>query len=95
MPYIDYDENKKITGVFANPQYESQTFLDESSDEYQTYLQTQQNTAKKTDLQSQITALDIKSIRAMREGGSMPDGKNYLDYYTEKISSLRTQLNNL
>lgn len=94
MPYINYDENGKITEKFACQQYEGQTFLDENSDEYKNFLVMQENISIKTKLQSQINELDKKSIRAIREPAIKNEttGQTWLEYYTIQIQDLRVQI---
>lgn len=94
MPYVNYDENNKITGIFANQQYEGQTFLEENSERYQAHLAKQEAEKQETLLKAQIDALDKKSIRAMREP-SVKDAttdQTWLEYYTGEIQNLRAQI---
>lgn len=75
--------------------YQNGQWVDISNTE--SYLAKQakeQNKSKKAELQTQIDALDFKSIRAMREN-SIKDtatGQTWIDYYTSEIQSLRAQL---
>lgn len=67
------------------------------SDEYKNKINAEKNELKKIELQKQIDILDIKSVRALREGGvkDSTTGQTWLDYYTKQIISLREQLNDL
>ena len=47
------------------------------------------------DIHKQLDALDLKSIRALREGGTREDGTTYLEYYQSQINALREQLSEL
>ena len=47
------------------------------------------------EIHKQLDALDLKSIRALREGGTREDGTTYLDYYQSQINALREQLSEL
>lgn len=47
------------------------------------------------DIHKQLDALDLKSIRALREGGTREDGTTYLEYYQSQINELREQLSEL
>jgi hypothetical protein len=62
------------------------------TDDYKAKVLAKENAVKKTDLQAQIDELDKKSIRALREGGTMSDGTTYLEYYTNQITILRAEL---
>lgn len=68
-----------------------------ATDDYKAKVTARENVAKKADLQSQIDALDSKSIRALREGGIKNEatGQTWLAYYTEQIQSLRAQIASL
>jgi len=57
-------------------------------------IQAKEKTLKKADLQIQIDALDIKSIRALREGGIKDEttGQTWAQYYTSQIMELREEL---
>lgn len=91
MPYINYDKDGNITEQFACQQYDEQSYLDDNSPEFQTYLE---NKAKKLNLQLQINNLDLKSIRALREDGIKDEasGQTWLEYYTSQIQDLRSQI---
>ena len=65
--------------IVINPQYEIQTKIQDLKD-------------KSLKLQFQLKELDFKTIRAMREGGTMNDGTPYLDYYLAQINKLRVEL---
>lgn len=94
MPYVNYDENNKITGIFANKQYEGQTFLEENSGGYQAHLAGQEAEKQKALLKAQIDAIDKKSIRAMREPSVKDEstGQTWLEHYTAQIQNLRAQI---
>lgn len=77
-----YKYNVETNSIILNPNYENE--------EAETVKQT-----KKVELQKQIDNLDLKSIRAIREGGTMSDGTTYLDYYTTQINKLRKQITEL
>ena len=47
------------------------------------------------EIHKQLDALDLKSIRALREGGTREDGTTYLEYYQSQINALREQLSEL
>lgn len=53
--------------------------------------------AKKATLQIQIDALDVKSIRALREGGLKDEatGQTWVEYYTAQIAALRAEIASL
>ncbi len=66
-------------------------------DEYKALIAAEENTAKKAEIQAQIDELDLKSIRALREGGIKDEitSQTWLEYYTEKIQELRQQITEL
>lgn len=47
------------------------------------------------EIHKQLDAWDLKSIRALREGGTLEDGTTYLDFYQLKINTLREELTEL
>lgn len=47
------------------------------------------------EIYKQLNEYDLKSIRALREGGELEDGISYLDFYQSKINNLREQLQSL
>lgn len=74
------------------------TFTDlTNSENYKTKILAEQNAAKKAEIQAQIDSLDLKSIRALREGGIKDEttGQTWVEYYKTQIETLREYLNNL
>ena len=47
------------------------------------------------EIKSKLSELDLKTIRALREGGTRVDRKSYLEIYQEEINSLRKELQSL
>lgn len=99
-PYLDYEYVDIDCSTFDANKYEVQEgkLVDISStDEYKAKVQQQANAIKKVQLQSEIEALDIKSIRALREGGVKDEtsGQTWIQYYTSEIARLRTEISNL
>ena len=47
------------------------------------------------EIKSKLDALDLKCIRAIREGGNDEDGVAFLDKYQQEINTLREELNTL
>lgn len=47
------------------------------------------------EIKDALNNLDLKCIRAIREGGEDTDGVTYLQKYQDEINALRTELNNL
>ena len=97
MPYINYDKNQNITGIFANQQYEGQKFIDTDSEEYKKYLLKQEKDKKTANLQTEIDELDKKRIRAIAEPSVKDEktGQTWLEYYTDQVMELRNQIANL
>lgn len=51
--------------------------------------------ARKQEIQSELDSLDLKCIRAIREGGVDEDGVDFLDKYQSQIIELRNEYNSL
>lgn len=68
-------------------------FVDEPTEEFKA----NQKSKQLADLQSQIDILDLKSIRALREGGIKDETTNltWVEHYTQQIQELRNKLNEL
>ncbi len=62
--------------IQINPNYEKEIRLKQISIELE-------------NIKNELNELDIKSIRAIREGGITPDGISYIDFYQSKINELR------
>lgn len=62
--------------------------------EYKAKVLAKQNEVKKEQLQAEIEAFDVKSIRALREGGvkDTATGQSWVEYYTSQISALREEI---
>ena len=58
-------------------------------DDIDTYIS---NQTKKEDLNAQILLLDQKRIRAIAEPGQKDENTSWLQYYTQQIQDLRTQI---
>lgn len=59
------------------------------------YLEKVQNEAKQKkvdEIKRKLTELDLKSIRALREGGVDKEGAAYLEKYQNEIDTLRAEL---
>lgn len=62
------------------------------------YLAAQDEKAKserKSEILSELNALDMKCIRAMREGGEDEEGIPFLEKYQAEITALRQEYNSL
>ena len=91
--FINRDENGKIVALFANEQFEGQEWLDDDNEEVINFGKPSEKEVNNAKIQTQITEIDLKRIRALAEGGTNPEtGKAYLEEYTEQIISLRGQL---
>lgn len=62
---------------------------------YETENQINNIEIKLQNIQTKLNDLDLKSIRALREGGENSDGVPYLEYYQTQINELRLQYTNL
>lgn len=67
------------------------------SEDYQNCILEKQKSVKKAEIQAQLDELDLRSIRALREGGIKDEitGQTWLEYYTAQIISLREEMDNL
>ena len=68
-----------------------------ATDEYKEKALVHDKAVKKANMQSQVELLDLKCIRALREGGiyDTSTGQTWLEYYTEKIFLLREEMASL
>ena len=62
---------------------------------YESELAEKQKAQRILEIKEELNHLDLKSIRAMREGGATKSGENYLDIYQTEINTLREELNTL
>lgn len=46
-------------------------------------------------IHNELDKLDLKSIRALREGGTLENGTTYLEFYQSQINELRSRLTEL
>lgn len=65
------------------------------SEEYLAKVAAAEKEAALQEIQAQLDALDLKCIRAMREGGTDSDGVLFLDKYQAQINELRAEYNSL
>ncbi len=75
---------------------ENGCLVDISSTE--TYIASQQEKQKEariTEIKAELDVLDLKCIRAIREGGNDTDGVPYLEKFQQQINTLRAELNSL
>lgn len=63
------------------------------TDKYKARILQEQNEERKEEIKKELDALDIKCIRAMREGGSDADGTPFIDKYQAQILTLREEYN--
>lgn len=86
----EYNKNKKKYAVHSGKLVDiSQT------EEYLAKVAEEEKLAKKEDIQNKLQELDLKSIRAMREGGVDKDGIPFLEKYQSEIIELREEYNSL
>ena len=83
--YADQDLKEKVK-KFDQLRYEMQLLTIQGE---------KQNEAKIAEIKSKLDALDLKCIRAIREGGNDEDGVAFLDKYQQEINTLREELNTL
>jgi hypothetical protein len=90
MPYINRNENNKITAIFANKQYENQEFLADDSEEIVEFLKPSAN----IEILAQIAQLESSQLRSLREMIITPNdfAKNKLMEIDIQIKELRNLL---
>lgn len=93
LGYLAYDVNDHALYTIGAKKFENGSFIEEQTEEY---TQKQLN-IKKATIQAQIATLDLKSIRALREGGIKDEATNlsWLDYYKQQVQELRNELKEL
>ena len=91
--YQPFDENDYSLYLINAKQFINGELIDEPTEEFRL----NQKTKQLADLQSQIDAIDLKSIRALREGGIKDESTNltWLEYYTQQIQELREKINQI
>ena len=66
-----------------------------STSAYSLLQNEKEKTARINEIKSELSELDIKSIRAIREGGNDEDGIPFLEKYQNAINQLRIELKNI
>jgi len=99
---VEYNHNKNlrieetITDVFA---LEENEILQEGmpilDPEFETKKQETQRQNRIKTIKQKLEELDLKSIRALREGGEDKNGIPYLEIYQNEINTLRQELQTL
>ena len=74
--------NSKIVDSTTLPEYKINNKISEINHKLQ-------------DIQEKLDLLDLKSIRALREGGENSEGVSYIDFYQNQINDLRIQYSDL
>ena len=74
--------NSKIIDATTLPEYKLKNKIIEIDNEL-------------VNIQRELDLLDLKSIRALREGGENVDGIAYIDFYQNQINDLRSQYSKL
>lgn len=65
------------------------------TDDYKLACLEEQKAERINEIKSDLNMLDLKCIRAIREGGNDEDGVAFLDKYQQEINTLREELNTL
>lgn len=65
------------------------------TDDYKLACLEEQKAERINEIKSELNMLDLKCIRAIREGGNDEDGVAFLDKYQQEINTLREELNTL
>lgn len=101
----DYpDEAQELEGVTLSEFYrnmdkykvQDSKLVDISqTEEYLAKASQEQKSARKLEIQNKLNDLDIKCIRAMREGGNDEHGTPFINKYQAEIISLREEYNSL
>lgn len=98
------DEAKELPGVemFYFENHKEQFVLRDGilvdisgTEEYLSKLEVKDKTLRIEEIKAELEVLDIKCIRAIREGGNDDDGVPFLEKYQSEINNLREELNTL
>lgn len=91
--YQAYNEDDYSAYLIGEKIFANNRFIDTPTEEYKA----KQKAKNITNLQLQMDILDLKSIRALREGGIKDESTNlsWLDYYKQQIQELRNELKEL
>lgn len=98
------DEAKELSGVemfyFENHKeqfvVQNGILVDISgTEEYLSELEVKDKTLRIEEIKAELEVLDIKCIRAIREGGNDDEGIPFLEKYQSEINNLRDELNTL
>lgn len=85
-----FDENRDKYAIIED------TLVDISeTEEYKKKIQEQAKQVRIAEIKSALNNLDLKCIRALREGGNDENGIPFLEKYQNEISTLRDELNSL
>lgn len=90
--------NGQVFCVLSSEKVENEQIIDiKNTDEYKAKVSMQEKATRKSKLQSEIDELDLKSIRALREGGlkDTASGETWAEYYTSQIQAMRAEMANL
>ena len=95
--YLDYEYVDIDYSSFNPEEYEIQEgklINITDTNEYKAKLEEKEKEEQKTNLQKQIDEFDKKRIRAVCEPSIKDEasGQTWLEYYTQKITSLRTEM---
>lgn len=89
--YNEFDESDYALYLTGAKTFVNGIFVDEPTE---TYI-ADQSALKKFNLQSQIDELDKKRIRAIAEPSLKDESTTWLEYYTDQILNLRSQISTL
>lgn len=65
------------------------------TDEFKLQVVEKEKTQRREQILEELAALDMKCIRAIREGGSDENGISFLEIYQNRINELRNEYNSL
>ena len=74
--------------IFINGKIEINPFFEKEKRLYQIEIEL-------IEIQQKLKELDLKTIRALREGGANSDGVSYLEVYQSQINELRQEYSDL
>ncbi len=96
---VEYNHNKglrieeTITTIFALEEDEIiQDGNPIKNPDYEKEKEEQIKERRRNEIKSKLSELDLKTIRALREGGENDNGQPFLKLYQEEINSLREEL---
>ena len=94
--YFDLHKDDVILNTIQVYEIRNGELVDISETEIYLKIVAEKDKAKRiSEIKEELEKLDLKCIRALREGGNALDGTPYLEKYQAEINILRDELNSL